>query len=66
VQAVVSIAKARSIVTTAEGVETETQLDLLRALDCTEMQGYLFSPPRPAAQIAKLLRPQRERSLSVA
>jgi diguanylate cyclase (GGDEF)-like protein/PAS domain S-box-containing protein len=66
VQAVVSIAKARSIVTTAEGVETETQLDLLRALDCTEMQGYLFSPPRPAAQIAKLLRPHRERSLSVA
>jgi diguanylate cyclase (GGDEF)-like protein len=66
VQAVISIAKARSIATTAEGVETETQLDLLRALDCTEMQGYLFSPPRPAAQIAKLLRPQRERSLSVA
>ncbi len=43
VQAVVSIAKSRNIVTTAEGVETQEQLDLLRVLGCTEMQGYLFS-----------------------
>jgi predicted signal transduction protein with EAL and GGDEF domain len=55
VQAVVNIAAARNIVTTAEGVETEAQRDLLRTLGCTEMQGYLFSPARPAAVLKELL-----------
>jgi EAL domain-containing protein (putative c-di-GMP-specific phosphodiesterase class I) len=41
--------------TTAEGVETEAQRQMLRALGCAEMQGYLFSPPRPLAQIKPLL-----------
>jgi EAL domain-containing protein (putative c-di-GMP-specific phosphodiesterase class I) len=41
--------------TTAEGVETEQQRDLLRELGCAEMQGYLFSPPKPAADIRPLL-----------
>jgi len=58
VQAVVSIAKSRNIVTTAEGVETQEQLDLLRVLGCTEMQGYLFSRPKPAAEIMQLLMPR--------
>ena len=34
--------------TTAEGVETEAQRDLLREFGCSEMQGYLFSAPKPA------------------
>jgi EAL domain-containing protein (putative c-di-GMP-specific phosphodiesterase class I) len=55
VQAVVNIAAARHMTTTAEGVETEQQRDLLRALGCSEMQGYLFSPPKPAADIKPLL-----------
>jgi EAL domain-containing protein (putative c-di-GMP-specific phosphodiesterase class I) len=41
--------------TTAEGVETEQQKELLRALGCTHMQGYLFSAARPAAEIRQLL-----------
>ncbi len=49
VQAVVNIAAARAMTTTAEGVETRQQRELLRALGCSEMQGYLFSPPKPAA-----------------
>ncbi|HYW64502.1 MAG TPA: EAL domain-containing protein [Bradyrhizobium sp.] len=56
VQAVVNIAAARNMTTTAEGVETEAQRDALRALGCTEMQGYLFSAARPAAEVRKLLR----------
>ncbi|ABD90147.1 bifunctional diguanylate cyclase/phosphodiesterase [Rhodopseudomonas palustris] len=44
VQAVVNIATARHMTTTAEGVETAEQRDLLRGLGCTHMQGYLFSP----------------------
>jgi diguanylate cyclase (GGDEF)-like protein len=55
VQAVVNIATARQMTTTAEGVETAQQRDILRALGCTEMQGYLFSPPRPAMDIRSLL-----------
>ena len=54
VRAIVDIAKARNILTTAEGVETEQQRDVLRKLGCTEMQGYLFSPARPAADIKDL------------
>jgi predicted signal transduction protein with EAL and GGDEF domain len=56
VQAVVNIAAARHMTTTAEGVETQAQLDMLRKLGCTEMQGYLFSPAKPAAEIVRLLR----------
>ena len=55
VQAVINIAKARDMTTTAEGVETEQQKQALIALGCTEMQGYLFSPARPVAEIRKLL-----------
>ena len=51
VQAIVSIAVARHMATTAEGVETEQQFDALRGLGCTEMQGYLFSKPLSAADI---------------
>ena len=55
IRAVVSIAAARNITTTAEGVETEEQRSLLRTLGCTEMQGYLFSPAKPAAELDQLL-----------
>jgi EAL domain-containing protein (putative c-di-GMP-specific phosphodiesterase class I) len=48
--------------TTAEGVETEQQRELLRALGCSEMQGYLFSAPKPAADIRPLLSTHRQGS----
>ena len=60
VQAVVNIAAERHMTTTAEGVETEQQRDLLRELGCSEMQGYLFSPPKPAADIRALLLAHRQ------
>jgi EAL domain-containing protein (putative c-di-GMP-specific phosphodiesterase class I) len=41
--------------TTAEGVETEEQLTRLREEGCKEVQGYLFSPPKPASEIAVML-----------
>jgi diguanylate cyclase (GGDEF)-like protein/PAS domain S-box-containing protein len=55
VQSVVNIAAGRHMTTTAEGVETAQQRDMLRALGCSEMQGYLFSAPKPAAEIGELL-----------
>jgi diguanylate cyclase (GGDEF)-like protein len=60
VQAVVSIATARNMTTTAEGVETEPQKEALRGLGCTQMQGYLFSPARTGADIKQLLFPDRK------
>jgi diguanylate cyclase (GGDEF)-like protein/PAS domain S-box-containing protein len=60
VQAVISIAKSRDIATTAEGVEKQEQLELLRALGCTEMQGYLFSAARPAVELGPMLLPQQK------
>jgi len=39
----------------AEGIETQEQLALLRSWHCAEGQGYLFSRPVPAAQLAQLL-----------
>src|SRR5258708_6349184 len=56
VQAVVNIAVARNMTTTAEGVETQQQLDLLRSLGCNQMQGYLFSAARPPGEIQKFFR----------
>ena len=66
VQAVVNIASARHMTTTAEGVETRLQQQLLRTLGCSEMQGYLFSPARPAAEIRKLLFAHAKHATAVA
>jgi EAL domain-containing protein (putative c-di-GMP-specific phosphodiesterase class I) len=41
--------------TTAEGVETEEQFDLVRREGCTEAQGFYFSRPRPSKELAHLL-----------
>jgi len=57
VQAVINIANAQNMTTTAEGVETEQQKQMLRSLGCTEMQGFLFSRPRPVEEIRTLLSP---------
>jgi diguanylate cyclase (GGDEF)-like protein len=53
VQAVVSIARALGMTTTAEGVETEAQYEFLTALGCDEVQGYLFSAPVPMDRLAE-------------
>jgi predicted signal transduction protein with EAL and GGDEF domain len=55
VQAVVSIARALGMTTTAEGVETPGQRDFLKALGCDEAQGYLFSPPVALERIPAII-----------
>jgi diguanylate cyclase (GGDEF)-like protein/PAS domain S-box-containing protein len=55
VRAVTGLGRSLGISTTAEGVETTEQLALLRTEGCTEVQGYLFSPPRPAAEVESML-----------
>ena len=55
VQAVMGICSSLGIVATAEGVETEGQMDLLRLRNCHQAQGYLISRPCPASDIPNLL-----------
>jgi len=49
--AITGLAHNLDVETTAEGVETEEQFLLLRAAGCTHAQGYLFSKPRPLAEL---------------
>jgi diguanylate cyclase (GGDEF)-like protein len=64
VQAVVNIATARNMTTTAEGVETTEQRDLLRTLGCNEMQGWLFSAAKPAVDIRAMLYSRRDKAVA--
>ncbi len=57
VDAVASLCRSLGMTTTAEGVETKEQLAMVKLAGYTEMQGFLFSPPRPAAEIEKLYFP---------
>ena len=50
VRAVAALARGMGMTTIAEGVETGEQRDRIAAEGCTEMQGYLFSRPLPAAE----------------
>src|SRR4051794_13319817 len=55
IRAVTGLGRSLGIVTTAEGVENDAQLELLRREGCTQAQGYLFSKPRPASDVAIML-----------
>jgi diguanylate cyclase (GGDEF)-like protein len=55
VRAIAELGATLGIETTAEGVETPEQLDLVRRAGCTEVQGYLISKPRQAAEIQDLI-----------
>ncbi|MHB1291571.1 MAG: putative bifunctional diguanylate cyclase/phosphodiesterase, partial [Sulfuricella sp.] len=59
VRAIITMAHALGIRTVAEGVETKEQQDFLRRQGCDTMQGYYFSRPVPADDIARLLRNSR-------
>ncbi len=62
IKAVIALGRGLGIATTAEGVETEEQFDFVRGEGCTEVQGYIFSPPLPASAIAELLARQVDES----
>jgi predicted signal transduction protein with EAL and GGDEF domain len=55
VQSVARLASVLKVPTTAEGIETREQLELVRSAGCTEFQGNLFSPPKPVTEIMPLL-----------
>ncbi len=55
VKAIIVMAHSLSLRVTAEGVETQQQLDFLSDCGCNEFQGYLFSKPLPASEFAELV-----------
>jgi diguanylate cyclase (GGDEF)-like protein/PAS domain S-box-containing protein len=55
IQAVTGLGASLGIATTAEGVETQDQMDKLREYGCSEIQGYLISRPTPGPDILRLL-----------
>jgi diguanylate cyclase (GGDEF)-like protein len=65
-RAVAGLGASLGIATTAEGVETSEQLARVREEGCTEMQGFLFSPPRPIEEISRLFLAGDTRKVSAA
>jgi len=64
VRAVITMCRGLGIGVIAEGVEEKGQLEILRELRCDEYQGYLFSRPVSAEDIARrYLRPVAEREI---
>ena len=56
------LADSLRMTTTAEGVETREQLDLVRKLGCTDVQGFFYSPPVPVHELTKILAAEEARS----
>ena len=66
VRAVADLARNLSMDVTAEGVETDQQLEQVRILGCTEMQGYLFSRPLSVAEMHRKFLSNRTNAASAA
>jgi len=56
VRAIISLAHSLKLKVIAEGVETEQQLEFLRALGCDQYQGFLCSPAMPPEAFAEMIR----------
>ncbi|MBZ0208594.1 MAG: EAL domain-containing protein [Hyphomicrobium sp.] len=62
VRTIAHLGQSLGIKVTVEGVETRSQLTLLRAMGCDTMQGYLFARPMDGSQVRAFI--HRERALS--
>jgi predicted signal transduction protein with EAL and GGDEF domain len=56
IRAVVAMADSLGMATTAEGVETLEEADLIRGLGCTKIQGFYFGRPMPISDVRALFR----------
>ena len=65
IRAVVAMAESLEMSTTAEGVETERELETIRALGCRKIQGYYYGRPMPAAEARTLFQDSQARRAKV-
>jgi EAL domain-containing protein (putative c-di-GMP-specific phosphodiesterase class I) len=66
VRAIAELANSLGMGTTAEGIETQEQLDYVKRVGCTEGQGYLFGKPQPAKDARALVASQPSRPRTAA
>lgn len=59
VSSVVNMAHAMGLTVTAEGVENQQQLEILRSMHCDQVQGHIYSRPKPFEEASRLLHPVR-------
>ncbi|MEH7884613.1 EAL domain-containing protein [Bacillus sp. JJ1609] len=55
ISTIVSMANNLKLKVIAEGVETKSQIDLLKSLGCLEVQGYFYSPPLPSTKYEAMM-----------
>jgi diguanylate cyclase (GGDEF)-like protein len=55
IRAVVALADSLGMTTTAEGVETDDECEMIKGLGCRKIQGYLFGRPMPAAEARRVI-----------
>jgi EAL domain-containing protein (putative c-di-GMP-specific phosphodiesterase class I) len=56
-QSILGLSRKLGVGVIAEGVETRTQLHLLRQQGCQDIQGFLVGKPRPASETARMISP---------
>ncbi|WP_442756374.1 putative bifunctional diguanylate cyclase/phosphodiesterase [Methylocystis sp. JAN1] len=61
IRAIIGLAHELGVKTTAEGIETQSQLRMLHSFGCNEIQGYLISEPRPLAAFRQIIEPRAAR-----
>ncbi|HEY7248788.1 MAG TPA: PAS-domain containing protein [Xanthobacteraceae bacterium] len=66
IRAIAGLGAALGMATTAEGVETAEQLEIVRRAGCNEVQGYLISRPCPISQLPDLIARWRGRAAAAA
>ena len=64
IEATIRVARTMGMTTVAEGIETEGQAELMRTLTCDRGQGYLFSPPLTADELATWARAQAQEAVA--
>ena len=66
IRAVVALADSLGMSTTAEGAESELEVETIRALGCRNIQGYFYGRPMPAADVLTLFRPAADQASAAA
>jgi diguanylate cyclase (GGDEF)-like protein/PAS domain S-box-containing protein len=66
IRAVVALADSLGMSTTAEGAESEVEVETIRSLGCSNIQGYYYGRPMPATDVLMLFRPPAGQAVAAA